>query len=216
MLFIYLRVTYIHQYLSLPCRLHRSLPPDAAHTDAAARDNAAARLAARRRDDAAERWALEAVPSDWHGNDHHKERQVRQTYRRGIYRNPMRLSCRALRNFSSVIKIAWAADVIVCISTDVKNNTQKNKRETTTTRKHLKRRQRRRTVKWSAATPSVLSPRSLNLNFSMLVLILSDGVAVKRSLDAGACKLFTATSRQQFSQANKASEGCAGCEVRAA
>lgn len=87
----------------------------------------------------------------------------------------------------------------------MKNNTQKNKRETTTTRKHLKRRQRRRTVKWSAATPSVLSPRSLslNLNFSMLVLILSDGVAVKRSLDAGACKLFTATSRQQFSQANK-------------
>lgn len=73
-------------------------------------------------------------------------------------------------------------------------------------------------MKWSAATPSVLSPRSLslNLNFSMLVLILSDGVAVKRSLDAGACKLFTATSRQQFSQANKASEGCAGCEVRAA
>lgn len=88
----------IHTYhLQLP---NRSLSADAAHTDAAARDNAAARLAARRRDDAAERRALEAIPSDWHGNDHHQERQVSERRR-----ERRRLSCRAQRNFSSVIKI---------------------------------------------------------------------------------------------------------------
>lgn len=55
---------------------------------------------------------------------------------------------------------------------------------------------------------SALSPLSLSLSHILFLLLMLGGVAVKGSLDAGACKLFTATSRQQFSQANKASEGC--------
>lgn len=65
--------------------LFRSVSADAANSDATARDHATSSHVARRGDDPAERRSMEAVPSNWHGNDHHQEWQVGLEQREKIF-----------------------------------------------------------------------------------------------------------------------------------